>query len=222
MKHSTRLMIAAVLLGGLFVPAPVCVGDERSPSESARADQRFLESEKAALAFAETHHPELAGLLAQLKENAADEYKRAIAELDRSRDRLDKIRERQPDRYAAALKEWQLSSRIKLTLARMTLSKDPTLEPELTAMVRERAELRLQPLRAEQERIKARLDKIGTMLDEYDRDPAAAIEKEVAALLKGNRGMRARPPAATKAARRAADADGAAALAPVAPTTPAQ
>jgi hypothetical protein len=221
-KHSTHLIIAAVLLGGLFVPAPACVGDEQRPSESARADRRFLESEKAALAFAETHHPELAGLLAQLKESAADEYKRAIAELDRSRDRLEKIRERQPDRHAAALKEWQLSSRIKLTLARMTLSKDPTLEPELTAMVRERAELRLQPLRAEQERIKARLDKVGTTLEEYDRDPAAAVEKEVAALLKGNRGMRSKPLAAPKAARKAADSDGPAALSPANAATSAQ
>lgn len=210
MKHSSYLIIATVLLGVLHALAPACVGDEQKPSVSARDDQRFLECEKAALAFAETHHPELAGLLAQLKENAADGYARAIAELDRSRDRLEKIRERQPDRYAAALEEWQLSSRIKLTLARMTLSKDPTLEHELTAMVRERAELRLQPLRAEQERIKARLEKVGTTLDEYDRDPAAAVEKEVAALLKGNRDMRSRQPVRPKAAKRAADTGAAA------------
>lgn len=208
MKHSTHLMIAAVLLGVLHALAAACVGDEHKPSHSVRNDRHFLESEKAALEFAETHHPELAGLLAQLKENAADGYERAIAELDRSRDRLEKIRERQPDRYAAALKEWQLSSRIKLTLARMTLSKDPTLLPELTAMVRERAELRLQPLRAEQQRIKARLEKVGTTLDEYDRDPAAAVEKEVATLLTGNRDMRSKSPVRQKAAKRAADSEG--------------
>lgn len=217
MKHPAPVIIVSVLLGGLLVLAATCVGDEQRPSESTRADQPFLASERAALAFAETHHPELAGLLGQLKESAAVEYKRAIAELDRSRDRLEKIRERQPDRYAAALKEWQLSSRIKLTLARLTLSKDPTLEPELTAMVRERAELRLQPLRAEQERIKARLDKVGTTLDEYDRDPAAAVEKEVAALLKGNRGMRSRPLTAPKTAGKAADTDGTTILPPSSP-----
>jgi len=156
------------------------------------------------LAFAETHHPELASLLVQLKENAAVQYKKAISELDRSRDRLDTLREKQPEKYAAALKEWQLSSRIKLTLARMTLSKDPTLEPELSAMVRERAELRLQPLRAEQERIKARLENLSTTLDEYDREPVAAVEKEVVALLKGNREVRPRPVVRPKAAKKAA------------------
>jgi hypothetical protein len=200
-------LLVAMLVGAAYAHGPICVGDEPKQLEPSRAEQRFLESETAALAFAETHHPELASLLVQLKENANDEYKKAIAELDRSRDRLDKLRDKQPDKYGAALKEWQLSSRIKLTLARMALSKDPTLEPELRAMVQERAELRLQPLRAEQERIKARLEKVSTTLDEYDRDPAAAVEKEVAALLKGNRDIRPKSTVRPKAVRRASDKD---------------
>ncbi len=199
-------------LTALLVLGSTCLGDEQAsaPSQSASrtddADQRLRASEKAALAFAEDHHPELAGLLRQLKENADEEYRKAISEIDRNRERLERFKERQPEKHAAALREWQLSSRIKLTLARMTLSKDPTLEAELRAMVRERAELRLQPLRAEQVRLTARLEKISTMLDEYDRDPAAAVEKEVTALLTGNSRPAMRPKTARKAINK--DSDG--------------
>jgi hypothetical protein len=198
-------VIALLVLGSAGMGDEQRVGSPNKASQPDVPDQRFLESEKAALAFAEDHHPELAGLLRQLRENAAEEYRKAIAEIDRNRERLEKFQEKQPEKYAAALREWQLSSRIKLTLARMTLSKDPTMEAELRTMVRERAELRLQPLRAEQVRIKARLEKVTMLLDEYDRDPAAAVEKEVTALLTGNIKPAMRPKTTRKAISKDSD-----------------
>jgi len=72
----------------------------------------------------------------------------------------------------------------------------------LRNIMRERAELRLQPLRAERDRIKARLEKVSTTLDEYDRNPAAAVDNEVAALLVGNRDRSPKLTVRSKAAMR--------------------
>ena len=67
----------------------------------------------------------------------------------------------------------------------MAMTQDPTLEHELRDAVRERAELRLLPLRAEAERIEKRLEKIRAMIAEYDSDPTQAVERELATLKSG-------------------------------------
>lgn len=154
--------------------------------------------EQAARQFAEEHHPELAKLLKQLKENAPKEYAEAVAELDRTRDRLEKIRERQSERYEAELSEWKLTSRIRLTLARMAMNEDPQLEAELRMMVRERQELRLQLLRAERDRIEKRLEKVRSLLVDSEKNPDAAVDRELASLKKGISAAQARSRAKPK------------------------
>jgi hypothetical protein len=169
-----------------------------SAEEPAKAVRRSgstplsAEAERAALAFAAEHHPELTRLYRQLARNAPEEYAKAVAELDRNRDRLEKLRAKHPERFEGALAEWKLSSRIRLALARLALAPDPALEEELRSMVRERAELRLAPLRAEKERLEKRLEKVGRTLADHDRDPAAAIDREMATATKGLEASRAR------------------------------
>jgi hypothetical protein len=161
---------------------------EKAKKETARRETATTlpsDRERAARKFAEEHHPELAKLLKQLQENAPREYADAVAELDRTRDRLEKNRERQPERYEAELSEWKLTSRIRLTLARMAMNDDPQLESELRAMVRERQDLRLQLLRTERDRIEKRLDKIRSVLAEAEKNPDRAVDRELASLKKG-------------------------------------
>lgn len=137
-----------------------------------------------AMAFAAEHHPELAELLDQLRAGDPRAYAEAIADIERTLERLGRMRERQPERYAAAIEDWKLSSRIRLVLARMALSKDPLAAAELEDLVRARQEVRLTPLRSERDRLEKRLEKIGATLVEYDRDPEAAVERECRDLLR--------------------------------------
>ena len=136
----------------------------------------------AAVAFAVAHHPELAPLLERLRQEAPAEFAAAVADLDWTRERLAKLRDRQPERYEAALAEWKLSSRIRLTLARLATNPSAEAEQELRQLVQQRAEARLAPLRAERERITARLENITAQLEAFDRDPEAAIAAEFVAL----------------------------------------
>ena len=80
--------------------------------------------EAAAVLFAKQHHAELAELLDRLKASHPEQYIKAIRELDRTRDKLEKQRERDADRYAILLREWQVDSRVRLLAARMTMSEN--------------------------------------------------------------------------------------------------
>lgn len=209
------LPVVAVLLAAV-IAAGVVVAQEADPSAPARRKGAAAVNEareQAVLAFAREHHPELVKLFRQLERNAPEEYSKAVAELDRNRERLEKLRARQPERFDAALAEWKLSSRIRLVLARLSLASDPKLEAELREMVRERTELRLAPLRAEKERLEKRLDKVSRTLADHDRDPAAAIDGEVAKVTKGLEASRAK---ARQLAKRTKPGLGTAAASPAA------
>jgi hypothetical protein len=138
----------------------------------------------AAITFARQHHPELAELLGQLRQGDPRAFAEAVADIERALDRLEKLRDRQPERYASALEEWRLSSRIQLVLARLAISKDPLLEVELADLVRQRQDVRLAQLRAERERMERRIEKIGAMLAEHDADANEAVERECRELVR--------------------------------------
>ena len=133
----------------------------------------------AALAFAAEHHPELVPLLERLRRDAPAEFKAAIADLEKTRERLAKLSDRQPERQAAALAEWKLSSRIRLLLARLATNPSAEAEAELRELVATRARNRAALMRAERQRVATQLEKLTDQLADFDRDPEAAIAREI-------------------------------------------
>jgi hypothetical protein len=187
-RSSIRAPGVGSLLFGAMVAVVAATGGRLSAAENlvVRRDQPPAEAavarERAALAFAAEHHPELVPLLERLRDGAADEFTAAIADLERTRERIEKLRERQPERHEAELADWKSSSRIRLALARLSTSPSAEAERELRQLLRERHERRLATLRAERERISARLEKIDAQLAAHDADPETAIDKEFTAL----------------------------------------
>jgi hypothetical protein len=172
-----------VSFSGLVVAAePIATSTSAAPVRAAEPGQAAADPTTAAVAFAVAHHPELVPLLERLRTEAPAEFAAAVADLDRTRERLAKLRDRHPERHEAALAEWKLSSRIRLVLARLATNPSAESEQELRQLVRQRAEARLAPLRAEQERITARLEKISAQLEAFDRDPEAAVAAEFEAV----------------------------------------
>jgi hypothetical protein len=161
---------------------PIATSTAVPPAGAAEQGASGGDPTAAAVAFAVAHHPELVPLLERLRKDAPAEFAAAVADLDRTRDRLAKLRERLPERHEAALADWKLSSRIRLALARLTTNPSAEAEEGLRQLVRQRAEVRLAPLRAERDRITARLEKITAQLEAFDRDPDAAVAAEVRAL----------------------------------------
>lgn len=152
-----------------------------------------MADENAARAFAKDHHPELAALLEQLQQSAPEEYAAAIAELESSRQHVEGLKRRQPGDYELGLDEWKVMSRIRLRLARMAETANPREDEELRALVKQLLDVRQRALRAEREFVMRRFDRITAALVEYERDPAAAEERELHSLHKSLRNTPRRP-----------------------------
>ena len=134
--------------------------------------------ETAAIKFAQQHHPELAELLNRLKASHPDQFTKALRELDKTRDRLEKARENDAERYAILLHEWQLDSRVRLLAARLTMSTSEELETELRQALTERHDVRLQLLTYDREKSKTRLQKMDEQIAEHVQSRETSIDRE--------------------------------------------
>ena len=151
---------------------------KRSPSP----DKLIITPERqaAALKFAELHHPELYQLVNGLKRARRAEYHKAVRQLYNDSERLARLKERLPSRYELALSEWQLDSRLRLLVARMTMSAgDPELEGQLRELLKKRLDVRMELLKLDRERQAARLEKLEEQIEEIEFDEEAAIEKDL-------------------------------------------
>lgn len=155
---------------------------EKAPAkktlEAAAAEPIPQKREAAAIQFAQQHHPELAQLLNSLKASHPDQYAKALRELDKTRDRLEKARDNDADRYAILLREWQLDSRVRLLAARLTMSTSEELEKELRQTLADRHDVRLQLLTYDREKSKTRLQKMDEQISDNIQNRQASIDRE--------------------------------------------
>jgi hypothetical protein len=134
--------------------------------------------EALAMAFAQQHHPELADLLVGLKNSRPDDFSKAIRELDRTRERLERQQEADSGRYLLLLREWQLDSRVRLLAARMSMGETRELESELRSLLRERQDVRLQLLIYDRDKSKHRLQKLDEQIAEYVESRDVNLDRE--------------------------------------------
>jgi hypothetical protein len=136
--------------------------------------------EAAALTFAQLHHPELEKLLVHLQKSNPAEYRRAVRKLYLDSERLARVAERSPERYELELEAWKLDSRIRLHVARMSMSSGRgELDEQLRTLLQDRVDLRLRLLHFERERAESRLSKLTESIDEIERDPEEAALKDL-------------------------------------------
>lgn len=140
------------------------------------------EREAAAITFVKMHHPELADLLARLKQHSRTEYERAIRELFRTSERLAQYQEKNAQRYEFELQNWKLGSRVQVLSAKLAMNADPVLKQELREVLRERAELKRNQLQAERDRTAARLAELER---ELKQDMNVTVDQQVEQLVQG-------------------------------------
>lgn len=150
-------------------------GEKRGSDDGKPVDKR----EAAALAFARTHHPELAELLSNLKRGNPTEYQRAIKALSAAVERISRIQEKNPERYDFALNTWKLDSRIRLLTARLVMADNPAQEAELKALVLQRNEFKLRELKLEREKVSSRLKNIERDIAELEKDQTGAVQRDL-------------------------------------------
>lgn len=158
---------------------PQKTGRKTLPETQLKPDQ-----EAVALAFARTHHPELADLLEQLKQNRAAEFGKALPDLYRAADRLAKLNDRDAERYPLELDLWKMESRIRLLTAQLLMGGSVSLEADLKGLIVQRIELRTRLLQMDRERAAQRITAIDRELETLRADPEAAALRELDRLKK--------------------------------------
>jgi hypothetical protein len=192
---ASAILAAALISGAAAQDRDGRAGTEKVQGASANSEPKktekrgprshhalSAEDERAALEFAQVHHPELHALLLRLRGGRKGQYLTAVRQLDQTRERLERLRERTPERYEPSLEQWRIDSRLRLLVARMTMSDDPALTEELHELLAERTRLRLELLKQDRERLRSRLEKIESQIETLESDPAAVAEKDLAAI----------------------------------------
>ena len=123
----------------------------------------------AAMAFARENHPELVPLIQSLKSGRQGDYNRALRELHSAASRFGKLKERLPnDRYERQLKLWKLDSRIKLQLAKWSVTKNTKLAADIRQSLEERNNIRRQQYEQELLRSQERIAKMESALEKVN------------------------------------------------------
>lgn len=121
--------------------------------------------QQSALAFARENHPELVRLIQQLKRKRPDEYHRALRDLHSAGERFGRMKQRMPaDRYEQQLALWKLDSRIRLQLAKWSVSHDKKLEAEIRAAISERRNIQREQYEQDRARTVERLERLEKLL----------------------------------------------------------
>ena len=171
-----RLLSLMLVLALAVGPRPTLADDGTATTREATA------RENTALAFAQEHHPELAGLLTRLKKADGRSYDKAIRDLSLAGERLERMRSKDPVQYGLALRVWTLDSRVRLLAARLTMSGNAALESQLLDLLEQRRQARLELLQLERDRAIARLERLDHQVNQLEADPQAVVERDLARL----------------------------------------
>jgi hypothetical protein len=171
-------LLAVTILSMQMMNTYAAPPDSVAKGERAKHRSRSITADDTAkaIAFATEHHAELATLLERLRENSQNEFEHGIRDVHRAVSRLDRIREKQPAKFASELEIWKAESRIRLLTAKWLMSQDPKLEEQIRHLLSERQLSRIARLEAEHTRAENRLQQLEQQLAEARE--ATAVDRE--------------------------------------------
>ena len=137
------------------------------------------ERAEAAVRFARKHHPELAKLLEGLQKSNDRHFQAGLRALTRDSERLAKMSERKDERYPVSLELWKLDSRIRLEIARLSMSPDEHFEPRLRPLMEKRQAARVQLVKIELQRTTERLAKFDEELKTLQSGSNGLVGSEI-------------------------------------------
>lgn len=121
----------------------------------------------ATLEFVRTHQPDLAVLLDFLKSKRPDDYRGAVNEIQRVRERLENLKKRDAELHDIELALWQNSAQLNLLAAAVSAAGKKMSEADrskLSDLVKRENELSIQRLKLEKTRHEARLEQLNQQI----------------------------------------------------------
>jgi hypothetical protein len=175
------LLAASTVAFAASAAEPTAEPPARTGNAPAMRRRPIAEIDRSAVEFARTHHPELADLLERLRRANPRAYRAAILDLTKDRQRLERLKERAPERYEFELRLWTMDSQIRLLAARAAKGNADEIRPRLKELMQERQDFRLSRMRQERERLTTRLQRVDSEIQRLESEPAS--DADVDALL---------------------------------------
>lgn len=147
-----------------------------------KASQVSKERKTELLAFVDEHYPELKKMLGRLEKNKPRSYRQALTGLHKSVKKLETIKERNPKRYPAALRQWKIDSRIRVASAQLQLKDTEEGRKKLKSLVGELIDFNIDRMKSEKKQILERLKQLEKRISDAESKREDAIEKKLKAV----------------------------------------
>lgn len=158
---------------------------KKKDTSSQKKPAEITEQRKAQiLAFVSEHHPELIELLEKLEKGKKKrQWQSALNGLNRAIKKIEGIKERNPDRYEWALKQWKLESRIKVASAQLKRNDTEEARAKLESLIEQHVDFHIDRLKKDRENIQKRLEAMEKKISDAESNRQQQIEKKLKTML---------------------------------------
>jgi len=156
-------------LGSLAVSADGPKGKAAKEAKAAAKNPIPAEHEAVVRAFVILNHRELDDVLTKLKSASKPEYEKAVRQIYVYAERLNRLKEDDPERHEIELRLWKIDSRVRLLTARMTVAESDDAQDELKKAVTDEFDAKADMLKLEHRRYSARLKKLEAELARLEK-----------------------------------------------------
>jgi len=139
----------------------------------------FERRRSTVMEFVHENHPKMEQLLLALEENKPGKFRSAIKRIGKTLLKMNSIKEKHPERYAASVELWKVKSEIEMVTARLANQDGPELRSQLDALVELFVDNRRQMLELEKQNVEQRLERIDSLLETIKTDRDAFVKKNL-------------------------------------------
>lgn len=167
-------------------PSPVSSTEEAaavdkvdSAKSRPEAAEMSAAEEESVLLFAKQEEPQLFELLKFLKKKRPSAYQQALRETGRTQQKLENLRQRDPELYQIESQLWKTRSKLSLVAAQLSVKQNDDLEKQLETLVRDLDSQEVARIKMMRDRSAKQLEKWDTQLKDRTVDSDASVEKSL-------------------------------------------
>ena len=137
------------------------------------------ETESSILEFAKREEPGLFELLRFLKQKRTASYQQALRETGRTQQKLEVLKEKDPELYEIESQLWRTRSKLSLLAAQLSVKDDGQLEKQLESLVRDLESQEIARVALLRDRAAKQLERLDAQLKERTKDVEGSFDKSL-------------------------------------------
>ncbi len=152
-----------------------------APSNRERNNAEAIseETEASILEFAKREEPGLFELLRFLKQKRTASYQQALRETGRTQQKLEVLKEKDPELYEIESQLWRTRSKLSLLAAQLSVKEDGQLEKQLESLVRDLESQELARVTLLRDRAAKQLERLDAQVKERTNDVEGSFDKSL-------------------------------------------